>query len=218
MDLDLIRRLYGKGAGIYDAVFGPLLDRGRHAAVEAINESDVRSVLEVGVGTGLSLPLYRRDLRITGIDLSPEMLAKARERARDLSQVEALHEMDAQNLTFADASFDAVVAMYVAAVVPDMSRLFAELRRVCKPGGLILVVNHLAAESGVLGAFDRLVAPASRAMAIRSDLRLKTLTETVGLPVEGVEDAGIGGYIKLVRFLNKPSPGSAGGGQGGGRA
>ena len=205
MELDLIRRVYGKGAKVYDAVFGPLLDRGHHAAVEAINDSDVRSVLEVGVGTGLSLPLYRRDLRITGIDLSPEMLAKARERARDLPQVEALHEMDAQNLAFADGSFDAVVAMYVAAVVPDMDRLFSELRRVCKPGGLILVVNHLAAESGVLGAFDRLVAPASRAMAIRSDLKLKTLVETANLAVESVENAGIGGYIKLVRFRNHPA-------------
>ncbi|MBM3533880.1 MAG: class I SAM-dependent methyltransferase [Alphaproteobacteria bacterium] len=204
MELDLIRRLYGKGAGIYDAVFGPLLDRGRQAAVEAINASDARSVLEVGVGTGLSLPLYRHDLRVTGIDLSPEMLTKARERARGLEQVDALHEMDAQNLAFADASFDAAVAMYVAAVVPDMGRLFGELRRVCKPGGSILVVNHLAAESGVLGAFDRLMAPASRAMAVRSDLKLKTLAETAGLAVEGVEDAGIGGYIKLVRFRNRP--------------
>jgi phosphatidylethanolamine/phosphatidyl-N-methylethanolamine N-methyltransferase len=203
MDLDLIRRLYGKGAKIYDAVFGPLLGRGRELAVEAANATDARSVLEVGVGTGLSLPLYRPDIRITGIDLSPEMLEKARERARTLPNVQALLEMDAQNLTFADASFDAVVAMYVAAVVPDMGRLFAELKRVCVPGGHVIVVNHLAAESGVLGAFDRVVAPVSRAMAIRSDLRLQTLIDTAGLEVVGVEDAGIGGYIKLVRFRNQ---------------
>jgi phosphatidylethanolamine/phosphatidyl-N-methylethanolamine N-methyltransferase len=203
MDLDLIRRLYGKGAKVYDAVFGPLLDRGRRMAVEAVNATDARSVLEVGVGTGLSLPLYRPDLRITGIDLSPEMLAKARVRARDLPHVQALLEMDAQRLTFPDASFDAVVAMYIAAVVPDMGKLFHELRRVCVPGGHVLVANHLAAETGVLGAFDRLVAPASRAMAIRSDLKLKTLLDTAGLEVVGIEDAGIGGYIKLVRFRNR---------------
>ncbi len=203
MDLDLIRRLYGKGAKVYDAVFGPLLERGRRMAVEAANATDARSLLEVGVGTGLSLPLYRRDIRVTGIDLSLEMLARARKRAEGLPNIQALLEMDAQNLTFPDASFEAVVAMYVAAVVPDMGKLFGELKRVCVPGGPILVANHLAAESGVLGAFDRLVAPATRAMAIRSDLKLSTLIGTAGLAVDGVEDAGIGGYIKLVRFRNR---------------
>ncbi len=203
MDLDLIRRLYGKGAKVYDAVFGPLLERGRRMAVEAANATDARSLLEVGVGTGLSLPLYRRDIRVTGIDLSLEMLARARKRAEGLPNIQALLEMDAQNLTFPDASFEAVVAMYVAAVVPDMGKLFGELKRVCVPGGPILVANHLAAESGVLGAFDRRVAPATRAMAIRSDLKLSTLIGTAGLAVDGVEDAGIGGYIKLVRFRNR---------------
>lgn len=205
MDLDLIRRLYGKGARIYDAVFGPLLDRGRRMAVEAVNATGAKFALEVGVGTGLSLPLYRRDLEVTGIDLSPEMLARARERAAGLPNVQGLLEMDAQNMSFPDARFDAVVAMYVAAVVPDMGRLFHELKRVCAPGGHVLVVNHIAADSGLLGTIDRLAAPATRALAIRSDLRLQTLIDTAGLEVVGVDDAGIGGYIKLVRFRNRPS-------------
>lgn len=205
MDLDLIRRLYGKGARIYDAVFGPLLDRGRRMAVEAVNATGAKFALEVGVGTGLSLPLYRRDLEVTGIDLSPEMLARARERAAGLPNVQGLLEMDAQNMSFPDARFDAVVAMYVAAVVPDMGRLFHELKRVCAPGGHVLVVNHIAADSGLLGTIDRLAAPATRALAIRSDLRLQTLIDTAGLEVVGVDDAGIGGYIKLVRFSNRPS-------------
>lgn len=203
MDLHLIRRLYGRGARVYDTVFGPLLDRGRRLAVEAVNASPARSVLEVGVGTGLSLPLYRRDLAVTGIDLSPEMLARARERAADLPQVRGLLEMDAQKLAFADRSFEAVVAMYVAAVVPDMAQLFRELRRVCVEGGDIIVVNHLAAETGLLGAVDRLAAPISRTLAIRSDLRLATLTGVAGMEVGGVEDASLGGYIKLVRFRNR---------------
>ena len=205
MDLDLIRRLYGKGARVYDALFGPLLDRGRRLAVEAVNATDSRSVLEVGVGTGLSLPLYRRDIEVTGIDISPEMLVRARERATMLPNVTGLLEMDAQNLTFPDGRFDAVVAMYIAAVVPDMHRLFAELKRVCAPGGHVLVLNHIAADSGVLGTIDRLAAPATRALAIRSDLTLKTLVDAVGLELAGVDDAGIGGYIKLVRFRNRPS-------------
>ncbi len=205
MDLDLIRRLYGKGARVYDAVFGPLLDRGRRLAVETVNATGVKSVLEVGVGTGLSLPLYRRDLEVTGIDLSPEMLARARERAATLPNVRGLLEMDAQNMSFPDARFDAVVAMYVAAVVPDMGKLFRELKRVCVPGGHVLVVNHITADSGLLGTIDRLAAPATRALALRSDLRLVTLVDAAGLEVAGVDDAGIGGYIKLVRFLNRPS-------------
>jgi phosphatidylethanolamine/phosphatidyl-N-methylethanolamine N-methyltransferase len=205
MDLDLIRRLYGKGAKVYDSVFGPLLDRGRRLAVEAVNASPAKSVLEVGVGTGLSLPLYRRDLAVTGIDLSPEMLARARERARDLPQVRDLLVMDAQRLTFPDRAFEAVVAMYVAAVVPDMAQLFRELRRVCVAGGDIVVVNHLASEAGLLGAVDRLAAPLTRALALRSDLRLQTLIEVAGMEIAGVEDASLGGYIKLVRFRNRPA-------------
>ncbi|MSP48609.1 MAG: class I SAM-dependent methyltransferase [Alphaproteobacteria bacterium] len=202
MDHDLIRRLYGKGARVYDAVFGPLLDRGRRMAVDAVNASDAGSVLEVGVGTGRSLPHYRADLDVTGIDLSPEMLARARARGAGLPQVRALLEMDAQNMSFPDAHFGAVVAMYVATVVPDMARLFDELKRVCVPGGLVLVVNHIAAEAGVVAAFDRLVAPATRAVALRSDLRLSALVATAGLEPVGVDDAGIGGYIKLIRFRN----------------
>ena len=204
MDLHLIRRLYGTGARVYDTVFGPLLDRGRRLAIDAVNAGPARSVLEVGVGTGLSLPLYRRDLAVTGIDLSPEMLARARERAADLPQVRGLLEMDAQKLTFADRAFEAVVAMHVAAVVPDMPQLFRELRRVCAEGGDIVVVNHLASETGLLGTVDRLAAPLTRALALRSDLRLKSLIDVAGMEVAGIEDACLGGYIKLVRFRNRP--------------
>jgi len=200
MDHDLVRRVYAKGAGIYDAVFGPLLGRGRALAVEAVNATSARTVLEVGVGTGLSLPLYRPGLTVTGIDLSREMLERA--RARRSPQVLALLEMDAQRLAFADGSFDCVVAMYVAAVVPDMAQFFAELRRVCVPGGEVVVVNHLAAETGFLGLVDRLAVPLTRALALRSDLKLATLVATSGMQVAGVADAGIGGYIKLVRFRN----------------
>jgi phosphatidylethanolamine/phosphatidyl-N-methylethanolamine N-methyltransferase len=205
MDHDLVRRIYAKGAGVYDVVFGPLLERGRALAVQAVNATQARRVLEVGVGTGLSLPLYRSGLSVIGIDLSREMLVRA--RARQSPQVLALLEMDAQRLAFADASFDCVVAMYVAAVVPDMAQFFAELRRVCVPGGDVVVVNHLAADKGILGLVDRMAAPATRALALRSDLRLATLVATSGMQVAGVEDAGIGGYIKLVRFRNSAATG-----------
>src|SRR6185295_16092308 len=110
-------------------------------------------VLEVGVGTGLSLPSYGRHLEIVGIDLSPEMLEKARERvaAEGLDNVAELHEMDASDLKVHAASFDTVVAMYVMTVVPDPEKVMRELSRVCRPGGEVIIVNHFSAEEGKPG-------------------------------------------------------------------
>ena len=119
-------------------------------------------MLEVGVGTGLSLPAYRRQLEIVGIDLSPEMLEKAHERVAEegLTNVTGLHEMDAGELKFPDASFDTVVAMYVMTVVPDPEKVMRELSRVCRPGGEVLLVNHFsAAEESMLGWVERRMAP-----------------------------------------------------------
>ena len=118
-------------------------------------------MLEVGVGTGLSLPTYGRHLEIVGIDLSPEMLEKARERvaAEGLDNVAELHEMDASDLKFPDASFDTVVAMYVMTVVPDPEKVMRELSRVCRPGGEVIIVNHFSAEEGMRGWVERRMAP-----------------------------------------------------------
>jgi len=118
-------------------------------------------VLEVGVGTGLSLPSYARRLEIVGIDLSPEMLEKARERVAEerLTNVSALLEMDASELDFDDAYFDTVVAMYVMTVVPDPEKVMRELSRVCRPGGDVIIVNHFSAEEGMRGWVERRMAP-----------------------------------------------------------
>ena len=118
-------------------------------------------VLEVGVGTGLSLPEYRPHLDITGIDLAPEMLEKARERVKTegLKSVTGLYEMDAGNLQFPDATFDTVVAMYVITVVPEPDKVMRELARVTKPGGQVLLVNHFSQEEGVRGWVERKMAP-----------------------------------------------------------
>src|SRR6266545_2875464 len=111
------------------------------------------SVLEVGVGTGLSLPLYPPSVKVTGIDVSPEMLERARalKERKGLNNVVALNYMDAEKMTFADSSFDKVVAMYVASVVPNAARLVQEMRRVCKPGGELWIVNHFRHANPVIG-------------------------------------------------------------------
>jgi phosphatidylethanolamine/phosphatidyl-N-methylethanolamine N-methyltransferase len=160
MDEDAIKNAYRRWAPVYDKTFGIVAAEGRKHAVKIINKGHGR-VLEVGVGTGLSLPSYRRNLEIVGIDLSPEMLEKARERVAEdrLTHVAGLHEMDAGDLKFADASFDTVVAMYVMTVVPDPEKVMRELSRVCRPGGNVLIVNHFSAEDGMRGWVERRMAP-----------------------------------------------------------
>jgi len=164
LDDDAVRRAYRRWAPVYDYSFGVIAGPGRRRAVRLINESHAgraAKVLEVGVGTGLSLPGYAASLQITGIDLSNEMLAKARERvAKDrLANVAGLYEMDASAMTFADASFDTVVAMYVMTVVPDAAKVMCELDRVCAPGGEVMLVNHFSQDHGVRGWVEHKMAP-----------------------------------------------------------
>ena len=160
IDEDAVRSAYRRWAPVYDHTFGRVAAEGRKHSVEIINQGKGR-VLEVGVGTGLSLPTYGRNLEIVGIDLSPEMLEKARERVatEGLSNVAGLHEMDASDLKFPDASFDTVVAMYVMTVVPDPEKVMRELSRVCCPGGEVIIVNHFSAEEGMRGWVERRMAP-----------------------------------------------------------
>ena len=160
MDEHAIRSAYRRWAPVYDKTFGVVAAEGRKHAVEIINRRRGR-VLEVGVGTGLSLPSYRRELEIVGIDLSPDMLDKARERvaAERLANIAGLYEMDAADLKFADASFDTVVAMYVMTVVPDPEKVMRELSRVCAPGGEVLIVNHFSSDDGMRGWVERRMAP-----------------------------------------------------------
>jgi phosphatidylethanolamine/phosphatidyl-N-methylethanolamine N-methyltransferase len=160
IDEDAIRSAYRRWAPVYDHTFGRVAAEGRKHSVEIINRSRGR-VLEVGVGTGLSLPAYGRHLEIVGIDLSPEMLEKARERvaAEGLTNVTGLHEMDASDLKFPDASFDTVVAMYVMTVVPEPEKVMRELSRVCRAGGDVIIVNHFSADEGMRGWVERRMAP-----------------------------------------------------------
>jgi len=160
MDTDSVRHAYRRWAPVYDYTFGRVADAGRKHAVKIINTRKGR-VLEVGVGTGLSLPCYGEHLSVTGIDLSPEMLDKAREKVtkKKLGNVDGLHEMDASALGFADESFDTVVAMYVMTVVPDPDKVMRELERVCAPGGEVILVNHFSQEDGVRGALEKKLAP-----------------------------------------------------------
>src|SRR5262249_38370567 len=160
IDSTSVRDAYRRWAPVYDFTFGSVADAGRKHVAKIINRRR-GTVLEVGVGTGLSLACDGARLSVTGIDLSPDMLAKARDKVErhGLDHVESLHEMDAGALAFADESFDTVVAMYVLTVVPDPEKVMRELERVCAPGGEVILVNHFSQEEGVRGFFERRLAP-----------------------------------------------------------
>ncbi len=169
LDADAVRAAYRRWAGIYDATFGGVSMWARRAAVREVNRLPGTRVLEIGVGTGLALPHYDPGKRIVGIDLSADMLARARIRAAGLPHVAALHEMDAEATGFSAGEFDIAVGMFVASVVPHPRRLVGEMRRVVRPGGFILFVNHFAAERGPRWWVERALAPASRALGWHPD-------------------------------------------------
>lgn len=177
LNADAVRAAYRRWAGVYDVVFGGVSAIGRRRAVSLVNSLPGKHVLEVGVGTGLALPHYTAGKRITGIDLSAEMLAKARERmdGLELDNVEGLHEMDAEAMDLPDDAFDVAVAMFVASVVPNPKKLLAEMKRVVRPGGWLLFVNHFAAERGTRWWVERAMAPASHKLGWHPDFATDAL-------------------------------------------
>ncbi len=204
LDAAAIRDAYRRWSSFYDIVFGGISSAGRKRAAALVNRLPGRDVLEVGVGTGLALPCYTPDKRIVGIDLSAEMLALARRRVAEegLRNVKDLLEMDAEATEFADGQFDTAIAMFVASVVPNPRRLLAELRRVVKPGGDILFVNHFAAEGGPRWWVERAMAPMSRRLGWHPDFATQALFEPED--IAGIETSPVPpfGIFTLVRLPN----------------
>jgi phosphatidylethanolamine/phosphatidyl-N-methylethanolamine N-methyltransferase len=204
MDLSAVKQAYRRHAHYYDLVFGLFLQRGRMLAIEKVNGLAETEVLEVGVGTGISLPHFARHKRIVGVDVSPEMLERARRRVREerLSHVQALLEMDAEQLAFADDSFEIVVAMYVASVVPNPPRLMSELQRVCVPNGHILVVNHSTRNGGLRGSAERRLAPLASMLGWRPDFALEPFLRAGTVDVVEWRDIKPFGLFTLVHCRN----------------
>jgi phosphatidylethanolamine/phosphatidyl-N-methylethanolamine N-methyltransferase len=204
MDADAVRAAYKRWAGTYDSWFGIFSRHARRAAVTAVNRINGERVLEVGVGTGLALPLYSAAKRVTGIDLSKDMLLKARDRADGLGlhNVDALLEMDAQATEFPDGQFDIAVAMFVASVVPSAPRLLAEMRRVVRPGGTILFVGHFAAKAGPRWWVERAMAPASRALGWHPDFSMDELLNAADQAQAEAVPTPPFGIFTLVRLPN----------------
>jgi phosphatidylethanolamine/phosphatidyl-N-methylethanolamine N-methyltransferase len=170
LDKDTIVKAYARWAPVYDVVFGAVFERGRQAAIAAAERIGGR-ILEVGVGTGISLPDYSPANRICGVDISEPMLRKAQERVVELglAHVEGLWVMDAEHLRFPDASFDVVVAQYVITTVPNPEATLDEFARVLKPGGEIVLVSRVGAEAGLRRSLERWFAPAARKLGWRTE-------------------------------------------------
>jgi phosphatidylethanolamine/phosphatidyl-N-methylethanolamine N-methyltransferase len=205
LDKDAVTRAYARWAPIYDLVFGAVFERGRKASIAAAERIGGR-ILEVGVGTGLSLPDYSWTNRLTGVDLSVPMLRKAKARAAEhrLTNVDGLAVMDAQHLGFQDGIFDVVVAQYVITAVPDPEATLDEFVRVLKPGGEIILVNHLGAEAGLRESFEQWFGPLARRLGWRPEVRGERLAQWAA------RHGGVGvverrpmpplGHFSLIRF------------------
>ena len=208
MDLKKVERVYSNYASVYDHIFGKVFHEGRESAVRNLDVKPGERVLEVGVGTGLSLPLYPVHCRVTGIDLSEGMLDKARElaSAQGLVHVE-LHQMDAGNMKFSDDSFDTVVAAYVVTAVPDYRAVMAEMIRVCRAGGRIILLNHFSNGNKLIAAVEKVISPLCKHLGFRTDLALHNVLEGTSLQVARKEMVNPLRFWHLVECINqKNSP------------
>lgn len=204
-----VERAYARWAPIYDAVFGKVFAPGRAAAIEAAEKACGAKggrILEVGVGTGISLPDYARTNRIVGVDLCEPMLRQAVERvaAHQLTHVDILSVMDAERLALPDKSFDVVVAQFVITAVPNPEATLDEFARVIKPGGEIILVNHIGAESGPRKLFELCFAPLARRLGWRPEFPFARLTDWAKRHgrVRLIERRPIAplGHFSLIRF------------------
>jgi len=199
---DFVEGVYEKLAKVYDYTFGPTLHAGRVQAIQRLGIQPGDRVLEVGVGTGINAALYPRDCFVTGIDLSEGMLEKARERLarKDIHNVR-LMAMDAAALTFPDDTFDIVYAPYVISVVPDPVSVAREMRRVCRPGGRFVILNHFRSLNGLLAKVERALSPFTVHIGFKSDLDLPGFLAQADLVPVSIDKVNIPPIWSLVTCI-----------------
>ena len=196
---DFVAGVYEKLASVYDLAFGPALQPGRVRALRQMDIQPGERVLEVGVGTGINLSLYPKTCRMTGIDFSSSMLEKARERvARGGLRQMRLLQMDAADLKFADDSFDIVYAPYLISVVPDPVKVAQEMRRVCRPGGRIIFLNHFLSPSPLVSRVERLISPFTIHIGFKADLDLPAFLAQSALEPISIEKVNVPRIWSLV--------------------
>ncbi|MBI4638826.1 MAG: methyltransferase domain-containing protein [Candidatus Rokubacteria bacterium] len=204
MEKRQVERAYELYAPVYDFIFDWIFSPGRVAAVKHLDLQPTDSVLEVGIGTGLNLPLYPPSCRLTGIDLSQEMLDKAIERVQNLTMPNVtLKVMDATSMDFADGEFDKAVATYTISAVPDPIAVLREMRRVVKPGGILVILNHFRSQRRLTGFAEDLLAPLCTRLGWKSNLALGPLLSQVGLTPELIVKVNMFDGWRLVKCVNR---------------
>lgn len=203
MDLEKIERVYTNYSAVYDQTFGKFMKTSRESAIRDLRIGPNERVLEVGVGTGISLPLYPLHCQVVGIDLSSGMLAKARKRIDELKLPHVtLEQMDAAQMRFPENTFDIVMAAYVVTAVPDYRPVISEMIRVCKPGGRIVMLNHFSNGNRFLAAVEKIISPMCMRMGFRTDLSLNAVLEGTSLLVARKEKVNPFRYWHLVECVN----------------
>jgi phosphatidylethanolamine/phosphatidyl-N-methylethanolamine N-methyltransferase len=180
-------KIYSEFAPLYDKIFGKLFYNRIERVIDDLEIPVGAKVLEVGAGTGTSFPAYPTHCQVTGIDLAPDMLAQARQKIQENGWHHLkVMEMNALSLDFPANTFDFVMAFHVVTVVPDPIRMIAEAKRVCRPSGRIVIVNHFTSDMPVLGTLTKAMDPLTRWLGWRTDLQLKPFIESTGLNIEKV--------------------------------
>src|SRR5215208_337225 len=197
-----VEAVYEKLAKVYDVTFGPTLHPGRLQAIQRMDIQSGERVLEVGVGTGINLSLYPKNCSVVGIDFSSSMLEIARERAarKEIRNVRLL-QMDAADLKFSDDSFDIVYAPYLISVVPDPVRVAHEMRRVCRPGGRIILLNHFLSPNALLSRIERLISPFTIHIGFKADLDLPAFLAQAEMQPQSIEKVNIPKIWSLVTVI-----------------
>ena len=204
VETDFVEKVYQNIAGLYDYTYGPTLHPGRLEAIKKMAIRPGKHVLEVGVGTGINLALYPRTCRVTGIDLSSKMLAKAQGRidSKGLNHCEVA-EMDATKMSFADNSFDVVYAPYVISVVPDPVKVAREMYRVCRPGGRVIILNHFKSANALMGRFETAISPMTVHIGFTADLDLPEFLKQADLHPVSMEKVNVPKMWTLVTVVKE---------------
>lgn len=184
MEYDAIKRIYRNYSSVYDLLFKGFFHPRQKKAIHDLNIQSGSRILDVGIGTGLSLPLYPKESEVIGIDLSVDMLKQAAKKVEKLGMNHvSLMEMDACQLAFPENSFDYVIATHIISVVPEPYRVIDEMRRVCKPDGQLVIVNHFVSSHPVIGLVEKKCDPFFRKLGWRLDMSLEDLVAESNLDI-----------------------------------